>query len=344
MLTNWNIWPFSYTFSYPHWFWLLLLLPVLAVYFFKKNNKSNFSARVSHLSTDQKSMALTWVDRYRQFSSIIKLFIFILLVTALTGPFSWDSPEGRQENFKNGIDIVFALDVSLSMYARDFEPNRLDAAKRVAMDFVAERPGDRIGLVVYAGEAYTSCPPTLDHQVLLDKIASTSGEYIDGGTAIGVGLGTAVNRLRAKSEGGKVIILLTDGTNNSGEISPEKAAELAKAKGIRVYTIGMGTKGEALSPIPTAFGIQWQMAPVDIDEDILKKIAFKTKGSYFRATDQKSLVEIYEKIEKLEKAKFLDRVYKNEPPSDPSSFLNWAIVLSLILVFYSLLQFKYAGE
>lgn len=343
MLSNWNIWPFSYTFNHPHWFWLLLLLPFLAIYLFRKNKKPAFKAQITHLNPEQKDNSLSWVHRFRLANIFVQLFIYTLLVTALAGPFSWDSPEGREENFKNGIDIVLALDVSLSMYAKDFEPNRLDAAKRVAMEFVQGRRGDRIGLVAYAGEAYTACPPTLDYSVLLEQIAQTTGEYIDGGTAIGVGLGTAVNRLRAESPNGKVIILLTDGTNNAGDISPETAAELAKAKNIRVYTIGIGTMGEALSPVPNAFGFHWEMQAVEIDEELMESIAEKTGGSYFRATDEKALVAIYDKIEKLEKAKFLDRVYQRESPANPAPFLLWALALSLLFIFFSLLQFKYAG-
>ncbi len=344
MLSNWNIWPFSYTFQQPWWFLSLLLLPLIGILLFKKNKKTSFQVRSSHVSNNQKSFALDWVPRFKKAAIFIQLFIFTLLVIALAKPFSWDTPEGRQENYKNGIDIVIAMDVSLSMYTRDFEPNRLAAAKNVAMDFVDGRSGDRIGLVVYAGEAYTSCPPTLDYNVLLEQIAQTSGEYIEGGTAIGVGLGTAVNRLRAESETGKVIILLTDGTNNAGDLSPEKAAELAKAKNIRVYTIGVGTMGEALSPVITAFGLSWEMQPVEIDEKTLKYIANKTEGQYFRATDEASLKQIYAKIENMEQARFLDQVYQHEAPSDPSPFLNWAIALSLLLVFFSLLQFKYAAE
>ncbi len=344
MLSNWNICPLSYTFNHPHWFWLLLLLPVLAFILFQKKKNLTFVAQVSHLDAEQKKLSLNWVETFRTVSIFVQLFIFTLLVTAMAGPFSWDSPEGRQENFKNGIDIVIALDVSLSMYAKDFEPNRLDAAKRVAMEFVQGRKGDRIGLVVYAGEAYTSCPPTLDYNILLEQIGQTTGEFIDGGTAIGVGLGTAVNRLRADSDGGKVIILLTDGTNNSGDIDPYTAAELARAKNIRVYTIGIGTMGEAMSPVPNAFGFHWEMQPVEIDEEVLTSIADKTGGEYFRATNEKALSEIYTKIEKMEKARFLDRVYKKEAPANPAPFLLWALSLSLILVFFSLIQFKYVNE
>jgi Ca-activated chloride channel homolog len=323
---------------------LLLLLPFLGYFLWKKSKKHSFVAEVSHLDKEQKKLSLNWVNTYKTVTIGIHLFIYTLLVTAMAGPFSWNSPEGRQESFKNGIDIVIALDVSLSMYAKDFEPNRIDAAKKVAMEFVQGRQGDRIGLVVYAGEAYTSCPPTLDYNVLLEQIGQTTGEYIEGGTAIGVGLGTAVNRLRADSEGAKVIILLTDGTNNAGDIEPNTAAELARAKNIRVYTIGIGTNGEALSPVPNPFGFHWEMQPVEIDEDVLKSIADKTGGEYFRATNEKALSDIYSKIEKMEKARFLNRVYKKESPANPAPFLLWAISLSLILVFFSLIQFKFGNE
>lgn len=344
MLTNWNIWPLSYIFNEPLWFLLLLLLPLIAFLLIKKDKQRNFQAKASHISEGQKTLALSWVGNFRKVAIAVKLLIFTLLVTAMAKPFSWNTPDGRQEKYKNGIDIVLAIDVSLSMYAKDFDPDRLEAAKRVAIDFVSGRKGDRIGLVVYAGEAYTACPPTLDYKVLLEQIALTSQEHINGGTAIGVGLGTAVNRLRADSEGEKIIILLTDGTNNRGDITPEKAAELAKAKNIRVYTIGIGTMGEAMSPVFTPFGMTWEMQPVEIDEETLKNIAKKTDGQYFRATNEKVLKEIYAKIEKMEQTRFLDQVYQNEAPSDPSPFLNWAIALSLILVFFSLLQFKYAAE
>lgn len=342
MLTNWNIWPFSYTFLHPHWFYLLLVLPFLAYYLFKKNNDLSLVVSITQ-NQEIKKNALTWVNTFRKGIVYTKLFIFTLLVFALAGPFSWQNKEGRQEDYKNGIDMVIAMDVSLSMYARDFLPSRLDAAKRVAIDFVEGRKGDRIGLVVFAGEAYTSCPPTLDYKVLIEQIAKVSGEYIDGGTAIGVGLGTAVSRLRADSKSSKAIILLTDGTNNAGDLMPERAAELAKALNIRVYTIGVGTKGEALSPVITPFGVRFEMQAVDIDEKALKSIAMKTNGQYFRATDEETLFAIYEKIEKLEKNRFINQVFQNESPADPSPFILWAIILLLFVSIYPLILFKHAA-
>ncbi|MFA7272721.1 MAG: VWA domain-containing protein [Crocinitomicaceae bacterium] len=342
MLSNWNIWPFSYTYLHPYWFLALLALPILAYFLFKKEKQLSFSARITQSANPEKN-ALHWVGTFRKATIYVKLLIYTLLVFALAGPFSWNNNDGRQEDYKNGIDMVIAMDVSLSMYARDFLPSRLDAAKRVAMEFVQGRKGDRIGLVVYAGEAYTACPPTLDYKVLIEQIAKVSGEYIDGGTAIGVGLGTAVSRMRSDSKSSKAIILLTDGTNNAGDLSPERAAELAKALNIRVYTIGVGTNGEALSPVITPFGVRFEMQPVEIDEKTLKNIADKTDGQYFRATDEETLIEIYEKIEKLEKNRFLDQVYQSESPADPSAFLLWAIVLALLVSMYPLLLFKHAA-
>jgi Ca-activated chloride channel homolog len=342
MLTNWNIWPFSYTYLHPQWFFLLFGLPLLAYILFKKENQHSFSAKITQ-NQNREKFVLTWVNSFRKGMIYLKLLIFTLLTFALAGPFSWKNDDDRQEDYKSGIDLVIAMDVSLSMYARDFLPSRLDAAKRVATEFVQGRKGDRIGLVVYAGEAYTACPPTLDYKVLTEQIAKVSGEYIDGGTAIGVGLGTAVSRMRSGSKTSKAIILLTDGTNNAGELTPERAAELAKALNIRVYTIGVGTNGEALSPVITPFGVRFEMQPVEIDEKTLKSIASKTDGQYFRATDEETLFAIYEKIEKLEKNRFLDQVYQNEPPADPSPFIIWALILILFVSIYSLILFKHAA-
>jgi Ca-activated chloride channel family protein len=216
------------------------------------------------------------------------------------------------------------------MLARDFEPNRLEASKKVAKEFVDERKGDRIGLVVYAGEAYTACPSTLDYNILKEQIEQIHGENLDGGTAIGTGLGTAVTRLRSDSLTSKVIILLTDGSNTCGDISPEAAAELAKAKNVRVYTIGVGTNGEALSPVITLFGIRFENVPVEIDEVTLNSIAEKTGGKYFRAKDENGLKEIYKEIDLLEKKKMLDKQFKSQAPATPSAFLNWAFLIAIL--------------
>jgi Ca-activated chloride channel family protein len=245
-------------------------------------------------------------------------------------PFHWSGFEDIDENYKNGIDIILAMDVSMSMLAMDFEPNRLEASKRVAKEFVDGRRGDRIGLVVYAGEAYTACPATLDYTILKKQIDQVNGENIEPGTAIGTGLGTAVTRLRSDSIASKVIILLTDGSNNFGELDPLTAAELARAKNIRVYTIGVGSNGQAPTPVITPFGVRYENMEVEIDEMTLMKIAEITKGKFFRATDEKSLSEIYKEIDVLEKRKMLDQQYKTEPPANPTAFINWAVLLAFL--------------
>lgn len=325
MMGNWNIWPFDYAFLYPNVFWLFFLLPILGYWWWKKEARIG---RFAHTRSDQETSSYrsTAIPKLRKALIGLKLLVLTLLISALAGPYSWKDTD-QLEDYKNGIDIVLAMDVSLSMFAKDFEPNRLEAAKRVAKDFVGNRSTDRIGLVVYAGEAYTACPNTLDYKILLEQIDKISGEYIDGGTAIGVGLGTAVARLRSDSLSAKVVILLTDGSNNAGDLTPEMAAELAVAKNVRVYTIGMGTNGEAASPVITPFGIRYENIPVVIDEVTLNAIAQKTGGKYFRATNEEKLADIYEEIELLEKKRFLDQVLEGEPPADPTPFLLWAVVL-----------------
>jgi Ca-activated chloride channel family protein len=213
------------------------------------------------------------------------------------------------------------------MLAPDFTPNRIEAAKKVAIEFVDGRKGDRIGLVVFAGEAYTPCPATTDHAILKKQIEAANCDVnIEQGTAIGVGLGTAVTRLRNDSLPSKVIILLTDGSNNTGTISPDEAADLAQAKNVRVYTIGIGSTGDGPMAVQTPFGTILQNGEDEIDEATLTRISQKTDGQYFRATDEKSLRAIYTEIEKLEKRKIVDRHYQTEPPAMPMAFLNWAFV------------------
>jgi Ca-activated chloride channel family protein len=331
MMDNWNIWPFDYSFLKPWWFLALLLLPFLYWLLRRKSKNNVFSIRSTRTTEELSSYSIEWVSTVRTVLLSFKLLVYVLIVTALAGPFSWKNTE-KQEDYKNGIDIILAMDVSLSMFAKDFEPNRLEASKKVAKEFVMNRKADRIGLVVYAGEAYTACPSTLDYNILLQQIDRISGEYIDGGTAIGVGLGTAVTRLRNDSLSTKVIILLTDGSNNAGDLSPEVAAELARAKNIRVYTIGVGSNGEAPSPVITPFGIRFENIPVVIDEETLENIANKTGGKYFRATNEEKLSDIYKEIETIETKKFLDNVFEGDPPTDPSPFILWALLI-IVLVF-----------
>jgi len=310
---------------------MLAVVPVILLVIYSLERKRKGDVKYSRSATDQNNIGSQSVRLLRKALLLTYGIIAALLILAMAKPYHWSQHDDFNTDFKDGIDIILAMDVSLSMMAQDFKPNRLEASKKVAKEFVDGRTGDRIGLVVYAGEAYTACPATLDYSILKEQIDKISGDRIEGGTAIGTGLGTAVTRLRNDSIASKVIILLTDGSNNSGEITPLEAAELAKAKNIRVYTIGVGKNGTAPSPIITPFGVQYQNMPVEIDEVTLMKIAEITNGQYFRATDTKSLQGIYKEIEKLEKRKMEDQHYKSEPPSNPQAFLNWAFVLTLLV-------------
>jgi Ca-activated chloride channel family protein len=218
------------------------------------------------------------------------------------------------DNFQDvsteGIDIVLTLDISGSMLSLDFKPDRLEASKNVATEFISGRPYDRIGLVVFSGESFTQCPLTTDHAVLINLLREVKSGMIEDGTAIGEGLATAVNRLKDSKGKSRVIILLTDGVNNRGMIAPLTAAEIAKTYGIRVYTIGVGTQGVAPYPVQTHFGVQYQDMPVEIDEGILQQIAQMTDGRYFRATDNEKLIQVYSEIDKMEKSRINVRQFK----------------------------------
>lgn len=228
----------------------------------------------------------------------LRLIAIALIIVVLARPQSinrWQTTESQ------GIDIVLAVDISGSMLAQDFTPDRLTAAKKVASEFVTDRPNDKIGLVIFAGESFTQCPLTTDHKVLLNLLNEVQYGMVEDGTAIGLGLATSVNRLKDSESHSKVVILLTDGTNNRGQISPLTAADLARSYGIRVYTIGIGTQGMAPTPVQTPFGIRIQNVEVDIDEKTLTEIAAITGGQYFRAEDNVGLSNIYEEIDEMEK-------------------------------------------
>ena len=248
-----------------------------------------------------------------------------LLIVALARPqtsLSW------QNSTTEGIDIMIASDISGSMLAEDFVPNRLEAGKNIAINFIKNRPDDRIGLVIFSGESFTQCPLTIDHDVLVNLYQDVKFGMIDDGTAIGMGLATAVNRLKDSEAKSKVIILLTDGSNNMGSIPPLTAADIAKQFNIRVYTVGIGTHGSARFPVQTPYGIQYQMMPVDVDEGTLTQIANITGGKYFRATDNETLKNIYEQIDKLEKAKIDVTQYHKKT----ELFLPFALIALLFLV------------
>jgi Ca-activated chloride channel family protein len=258
------------------------------------------------------------------------------LTIALARPQSTST--GEQVNTE-GIDIVLAYDISGSMLAEDFRPNRIEAAKKVADDFIDGRPNDRVGLVVFAGESFTQCPMTIDHSVLKNLLKEIKSGMIEDGTAIGMGLATAVSRLKESKAKSKVIILLTDGVNNRGFIDPMTAAGIAQSFGIRAYTIGVGTQGMAPYPFQTPFGIQYQNVPVEIDESLLQKIAEQTGGKYFRATDNRKLKAIYEEIDKLEKTK-IEVLQFHKHKEEFYSAAMIAGILGLIEVLLSLTVFR----
>ncbi len=287
------------TYKNPEYLYLLLVLIPMLVWYIWQFKKSGASIRFSSIS-GFKGIGKSWKHYFRHALFLLELCGITLLVIALARP---QSSSNWESSTTHGIDIAISLDISTSMLAQDFSPNRIEAAKNVATKFIAGRPNDRIGLVVFAGESFTQCPLTTDHAVLINLFTQIQTGMIEDGTAIGNGLATAVSRLKESDAASKVIILLTDGDNNAGQIAPATAAELAKTFGIRVYTIGVGTMGKAPYPMQTPFGVQLRDVDVKIDEATLTKISDITGGEYFRATDNKSLIQIYEKIDQLEKSK-----------------------------------------
>ena len=284
---------------------LLLLIPIIGWYIYKLS-KSQASLQVSSTEVFDIPGTSSWKVWLRHVPFVLRTVAIAVLVVILARPQSTNS---WQNSSTEGIDIVLAMDISTSMLAQDLKPNRLEASKDVASSFINGRPNDNIGLVVFAAESFTQCPLTTDHAVLLNLFKDIQPGIIQDGTAIGLGLANAVSRIKDSQAKSKVIILLTDGVNNTGEIAPVTAAEIAKTFGVRVYTIGVGTQGEAPYPFQTAFGIQYQNVPVEIDEQTLKQMAATTGGQYFRATDNASLKEIYSEIDKMEKTKISVQEY-----------------------------------
>lgn len=287
------------TFANPVFLYLLLVVPAMIAFYVFKQHKSSPSLRMPGLKPFEES-GTTFRNYLRHVLFALRIIAITLLIFILARP---QSISNFQDVSTEGIDIVLTLDISGSMLARDFKPDRLEAAKNVATEFISGRPYDRIGLVVFSGESFTQCPLTTDHAVLINLMREIQSGMIEDGTAIGMGLANAVNRIKDSETKSKVIILLTDGINNMGEIAPATAADIAKTYGIRVYTIGVGTQGMAPYPVQTPFGTQFQNMPVEIDEGILKEIASKTGGKYFRATDNNKLVQVYKEIDQLEKSK-----------------------------------------
>ena len=312
-------------FANPTYLYLLLLLVPLIGWYIYKLHKSQASLQVSSSEAFQLPGTSSWKVYMRHLPFVLRMLAIALLIVVLARPQSTNS---WQNSSTEGIDIVMAMDISTSMLAEDLKPNRLEAAKDVAASFINGRQNDNIGLVVFAAESFTQCPLTIDHGVLLNLFKDIQPGIIQDGTAIGLGLANAVSRIKDSQAKSKVIILLTDGVNNTGEIAPVTAAEIAKTFGIRVYTIGVGTQGEAPYPIPTAFGVQYQNVPVEIDEQVLKQIASTTGGQYFRATDNSSLKEIYSEIDQLEKTKISVQEFSKKQ----EEYKNWALLVFALLL------------
>lgn len=293
-------------FAHKELFWLLAIIPLLIAWYVFKQVRKQTQVTYSTASFLPKTTSLKPVLRHVMFA--FQMIAIGLLITAIARP---QSSTSSQEVSTKGIDIVLAMDISGSMRAKDFEPNRLEAARGLALDFVDGRKTDRIGLVVFAGEAFTQCPLTTDHSVLKNLFQDIEFGMIEDGTAMGSGLATAVNRLNESKAKSKVVILLTDGVNNSGNIPPLTAAEIAESYGVKVYTIGVGTNGKASMPVQTITGqTVFRKTDVYIDEETLTQVAEQTGGQYFRATDNESLKKIYSKIDELEKTEVEVKEYR----------------------------------
>lgn len=313
-------------FANPEFFWLLLLLPLMLLWYWYWNKKSQ--ANVTFSTTIAFKKTKSWSDALYHLLFVLRMIAIALIVVALARPQTHS--ENAKTKITDGIDIVMAIDVSASMLSQDLKPNRFEALKKVASQFVKDRPNDRIGLVIYAGESYTKTPVTTDKSIILNALSEITYGQIEDGTAIGMGLATAVNRLKESKAKSRVIILLTDGVNNTGFIDPQTAAELAAEYGIKVYTVGIGTNGMALSPyaLNADGSIIYRMQQVDIDDPLMKKIAQVTKGRYFRATNNQKLQQIYDEINQMETTKIEEFKYTEVD----EKFRWWVLVAGVLLL------------
>jgi Ca-activated chloride channel homolog len=314
----------------PGFLYLLLVLPIAIIWYWFRNIKNSAEIRVSSLSSFS-GVKRSWKVMFRHSLFVLRLVAIIFLIIALARPqtrSSWSATTTE------GIDIVISLDISGSMMAEDFKPNRLEAAKKIGVDFISGRKNDRIGLVIFSGESFTQAPLTTDHAVVKNLMMEIKNGMIQDGTAIGMGLANAINRIKDSEAVSKVVILLTDGVNNQGAIAPLTAGEIAREFGIRVYTVGIGTKGKAPFPVKTPFGIQYHYEESDVDEPTLTKIAEMTGGKYFRATDNSSLKEIYREIDLLEKSKIDVIEYRKKT----EAFLPLVVMAALLFLLEFLLR------
>lgn len=318
------------TFANTEYFFLLILLIPYILWYVLKNKKKEPTLSVSDTSA-YRFAPKSYKNHLVHVPFMLRLLTLVMVIVILARPQTTNSWKNTQVE---GIDIMMVIDVSTSMLAEDLKPNRLEAAKQVASEFIAGRPNDNIGLTIFAGEAFTQCPMTTDHAVLLNLFHNIKTDIvqrgmIEDGTAVGMGIANAVSRLKDSKAKSKVIIILTDGTNNAGDLSPMAAADIAKTFGIRIYTIGVGTNGLAPYPMPVAGGIQYLNIPVEIDSKTLASIAEKTDGEFYRATDNKKLEEVYEKIDQLEKTKLNVKQYSKR--YEAYALFAWIAILSLLI-------------
>jgi len=325
--------PQNFEFLHPHLLWLLALVPLLVFWYFWVGSKSKASLKIG----SAKGLFITnnWLTKLRAILPVLRLLAITTLIIALARPRTHSVSKKTKTN--KGIDIVMAIDVSASMLAKDLRPNRLEALKKVATRFINQRPNDRIGIVAYAGESFTKTPVTSDKDIVARTISELKWGDLEGGTAIGMGLGSAINRIKDSKAKSKIIILLTDGVNNTGFVDPFTAAEIAKDLEIKVYTIGIGTNGTAQMPYAKNRdgSLAFRSMKVEIDEKLLKKIAKETDGKYFRATSNTKLKEIYEEINKMEKTEVEEFKYYNYN----EMYRFWVFLAGILLLLELTLRF-----
>lgn len=328
------------TFANSAYLLLMLLVIPCVIWYVLRGRKRRAAMSVPTVSM-YGGMRKSWKYYLLHVPFILEMAAIVLLSLILARPQTTDR---WQDTEIEGIDIMLAVDVSTSMLAEDLKPNRIEAAKQVASEFINGRPNDNIGLTIFAGEAFTQCPMTVDHAILLNMFQNVSSDIaakgiIEDGTAIGMGLANAISRLKDSQAKSKVIILLTDGSNNRGEISPTTAAEMAKSFGIRVYTIGVGTNGTAPYPVQTAYGKQYVNIAVEIDENVLRQIAQTANGQYYRATSNSKLKEVYDEIDKLERTKLQVKEFsKNQEEYQPLALALLLCLLAAILLKQTVLR------
>lgn len=318
------------SFLHPNYLYLALIVVPMVAWYIWKHKSAQASLQISSLRGFDAA-PVSWKVYLRHLPIALRSLAILFLVLVLARP---QSSNSSHDVVTEGIDIIMAMDISSSMEALDFKPNRLEAAKEVAIQFMSARENDKIGIVIFAGQSFTQCPLTTDKKVLVNMMASITTHMVEDGTAIGLGLATSVSRIKDSDAKSKVIILLTDGVNNRGEVAPLTAAEIAKTFGVRVYTIGVGTQGIAQRPIQTPYGTRLVEEEVRIDEDMMKQISQITDGRYFRATDKDGLKKIYEEIDQLEKTKIEVKEYTKRS----EEYMLWAILAAVCVLTEALLR------